>query len=53
MNLINFAVRFRNLGLVFMLPKGIVRHQTEGDCPFIVLSQTTKGQGWTSEQQSR
>jgi hypothetical protein len=41
MNLINFAVRFRNLGLVFMLQIGIVRLQTEGVCRFLVLSQTT------------
>jgi hypothetical protein len=30
--------------LVFMLPKGTVRHPTAGDCPFLVLSRTTKGQ---------
>jgi hypothetical protein len=30
--------------LVFMLPKGIVRHPTEGDCPFLVRSRTNKGQ---------
>jgi hypothetical protein len=30
--------------LVFMLPKGTVRHPTDGDCPFLVLSRTTKGQ---------
>jgi hypothetical protein len=27
-----------------MLPKGTVRHPTEGDCPFLVLSLTSKGQ---------
>jgi hypothetical protein len=30
--------------LVFMLPKGTVRHPTDGDCPFLVLSRTSKGQ---------
>jgi hypothetical protein len=30
--------------LVFLLPKGTVRHPTDGDCPFLVLSRTTKGQ---------
>jgi hypothetical protein len=30
--------------LVFMLPKGTVRHPNEGDCPFLVLSRTSKGQ---------
>jgi hypothetical protein len=27
-----------------MLPKGTVRHPTKGDCPFLVLSRTSKGQ---------
>ena len=30
--------------LVFMLSKGTVRHLADGDCPFLVLSRTTKGQ---------
>ena len=30
--------------LVFMLPKGTVRHPTDGDRPFLALSRTTKGQ---------
>ena len=30
--------------LIFMLPKGTVGHPTDGDCPFLVLSRTTKGQ---------
>ena len=30
--------------LVFMLPKRTVRHPTEGDCPFLVLSGTSQGQ---------
>jgi hypothetical protein len=38
------AVPFPFDALVFMLPKGSVRHPTEGDCPFLVLSQTSKGQ---------
>jgi hypothetical protein len=27
-----------------MLPKGTVRHPTDGDCPFLILSRTSKGQ---------
>ena len=27
-----------------MLPKGAVRHPTDGDCPFLVVSRTTKGE---------
>jgi hypothetical protein len=30
--------------LDFMLPKGTLCHPTDGDCPFLVLSRTTKGQ---------
>jgi len=30
--------------LVFMLPKGTVRHPIDGDCTFLVLSRTCKGQ---------
>jgi hypothetical protein len=30
--------------LVFMLPNGTLRQPTDGDCPFQVLSRTTKGQ---------
>ena len=30
--------------LVFMLPKDTVRHPTEGDCSFLALSRTTRGQ---------
>jgi hypothetical protein len=38
------AIPFPFDALVFMLPKGSVRHATEGDCPFLVLSRTSKGQ---------
>jgi hypothetical protein len=38
------AIPFPFNALVFMLPKGTVRHPTEGDCPFLVLSRTSKGQ---------
>ena len=27
-----------------MLPKGTVRHSTDSDCPFLILSRTSKGQ---------
>jgi hypothetical protein len=36
------AIPFPFDALVFMLPKGTVRHPTEGDCPFLVLSRTSK-----------
>ena len=38
------AIPFPFDALVFMLPNGTVRHPTEGDCPFLVLSRTSKGQ---------
>ncbi len=38
------AIPFPFDALVFMLPKGTVRHPTEGDCPSLVLSRTSKGQ---------
>ena len=38
------AIPFPFDTLVFMLPKGTVRHPAEGDCPFLVLPRTTKGQ---------
>jgi hypothetical protein len=38
------AIPFPFDALVFMLPKGTLRHPTEGDCPFLVLSRTSKGQ---------
>ena len=38
------AIPFPFDALVFMLPKGTVRHPVEGDRPFLVLSRTTKGQ---------
>jgi hypothetical protein len=38
------AIPFPFDTLVFMLPKRTVRHPTDGDCPFLVLSRTTKGQ---------
>jgi hypothetical protein len=37
------AIPFPFDALVFMLPKGTVRHPADGDCPFLVLSRTTKG----------
>jgi hypothetical protein len=36
------AIPFPFDALVFMLPKGAVRHPTDGDCPFLVGSRTTK-----------
>jgi hypothetical protein len=27
----------------FMLPKGLIRHPEEADCPYIALSKHTKG----------
>jgi hypothetical protein len=38
------AIPFPLDALVFMLPKGTVRHPTEGDCSFLVLSRNGKGQ---------
>jgi hypothetical protein len=38
------AIPFPYDALVFMLPKGTVCHPSEGDCPFLALSRTTKGQ---------
>src|SRR5260370_8490016 len=36
------AVPFPFPALVFMLPKGTIRHPIEGDCPYIVVSRTEK-----------
>jgi hypothetical protein len=38
------AIPFPFNALVFMLPKGTVRHPTDGDCPFLALSRTSKGE---------
>ena len=38
------AIPFPFDALVFMLPKGTVRHPTDGDCPFLALTRTSKGQ---------
>jgi hypothetical protein len=38
------AIPFPFDALVFMLPKGTVLHPIDGDCPFLVVSRTTKGQ---------
>ena len=38
------AVPFPFPALVFMLPKGTIRHPIEGDCSYIVVSRTEKGQ---------
>jgi hypothetical protein len=43
-NMVFEAMPFPCDGLVFMLPKGTVRHPADGDCPFLVLSRTSKGQ---------
>ena len=43
-NMVFEAIPFPCDGLVFMLPKGTVRHPADGDCPFLVLSRTSKGQ---------
>jgi len=37
------AVPFPFPALVFMLPKGTIRHPIEGDCPYVVVSRTEKG----------
>ena len=37
------AIPFPFDALVLMLPKGTVRHPTDGDCLFLVLSRITKG----------
>ena len=37
------AIPFPFDALVFVLPKGTVHHPTDGDCPFLVLSRTSKG----------
>jgi hypothetical protein len=41
------AIPFPFDAVVFMLPKGAVCHPTEGDCPFLVLSRTTKDQNYS------
>jgi hypothetical protein len=38
------AIPFPFDALVFMLPKGTVCHPIDGNCPFLVLSRTIKGQ---------
>ena len=38
------AIPFPFDAIVFMLPKGTVRHPTKGDCPLLVFSRTRKGQ---------
>jgi len=37
------AIPFPFPALVFMLPKGTIRHPTEGECPYIVVSRTDNG----------
>ena len=43
-DLIFEAIPFPVDALVFMLPKGTVRHPSDGDCPFLVLSRTPRRQ---------
>src|SRR5262249_15789220 len=38
------VVPFPFPALVFMLPKGTIRHPIGGDCPYVVVSRTEKGQ---------
>ena len=38
------ALPFPFPALVFMLPKGTIRHPAEGECPYIVVSRVQKGQ---------
>ena len=38
------AIPFPFPALVFMLPKGTIRHPIEGDCPYVVVSRMEKGQ---------
>jgi hypothetical protein len=38
------AIPFPFPALVFMLPKGTIRHRSEGECPYIVVSRTENGQ---------
>jgi hypothetical protein len=38
------AVPFPFPALVFVLPKGMIRHQSAGDCPYIIVSRPEKGQ---------
>jgi hypothetical protein len=38
------AVPFPFPALVFMFPKGTIRHPSEGDCPYIAVSRPEKGQ---------
>jgi hypothetical protein len=38
------ALPFPFPALVFMLPKATIRHPTEGECPYIVVSRVQKGQ---------
>jgi hypothetical protein len=38
------AVPFPFEALVFMFPKGTIHHPSQGDCPYVVVSRTRKGQ---------
>jgi hypothetical protein len=38
--------------LVFMLPKGTLRHPADGDCPFLGLSRTIEGGPYRSRSAS-
>jgi hypothetical protein len=38
------AVPFPFPASVFMFPKGTIRHPSEGECPYIVVSRVAKGQ---------
>jgi hypothetical protein len=38
------AIPFPFPAMVFMLPRGVLRHPSEGDCPFLVISRVNKGE---------
>jgi len=38
------SILFPFPALVFMLPRNSIRHPTEGECPFIIVSRSEKGQ---------
>jgi hypothetical protein len=44
-NMVFAPIPFPYDALAFRLPKGTVRHPTDGDCPFLVLSRTAKEMG--------
>ena len=47
------AVTFPFPASVFMFPKGTIRHPSEGECPYIVVSRVAKGQVFSTSTQGR